>query len=72
MIGFHLIILQMTARLCITIADHIFEDVKNTKPAHRPMSQHIADLLVEALTIKKQRDGVVAMTESNEQNKISK
>lgn len=36
------------------------------------MSQHIADLLVEALTIKKQRDGVVAMTESNEQNKISK
>lgn len=37
------------ARLSISLADEILEQLKETKPSHRPMSQHIADLLVEGL-----------------------
>ena len=37
------------ARLSISLTDEILEQLKETKPSHRPMSQHIADLLVEGL-----------------------
>ena len=37
------------ARLSISLTDKILEQLKETKPSHRPMSQHIADLLVEGL-----------------------
>jgi hypothetical protein len=38
------------ARLSISLADEILEQLKETRPSHRPMSQHIADLLVEGLS----------------------
>jgi hypothetical protein len=37
------------ARLSISLTDEILEQLKETKPSHRPMSQHIADLLLEGL-----------------------
>jgi hypothetical protein len=37
-------------RLTISLTDEIIEDLRATKPSHRPMSQHIADLLVEGLS----------------------
>lgn len=72
MIAWHSVTLHPMARLSISLADEILEQVKKTKPSHRPMSQHIADLLVDALTAKKQKDGFAAIAESGEQNKISK
>lgn len=36
-------------RLTISLTDEIIEDLRATKPSHRPMSQHIADLLVESI-----------------------
>lgn len=41
------------ARLSISLTDEILKQLKETKPPHRPMSQHIADLLVKSLESKK-------------------
>lgn len=41
------------ARLTISLPDKVLDELKNTKPWHRPMSQHIVGLLVDALEIKK-------------------
>jgi hypothetical protein len=45
------------ARLSISLADEILEQLKETKPSHRPMSQHIADLLVEGMNAKQAHFG---------------
>lgn len=41
------------ARLTISLAEEIFEDLKATKPPHRPMSQHVADLIIEGMKLKR-------------------
>ena len=41
-----------TKKLSISLTDEILEQLKETKPSHRPMSQHIADLLVEGMNAK--------------------
>ena len=41
------------ARLTISLAEEIFEDLKTTKPPHRPMSQHVADLIIEGMKLKR-------------------
>ena len=45
------------ARLSISLTDEILEQLKETKPSHRPMSQHIADLLVEGMSAKRAQLG---------------
>jgi hypothetical protein len=44
-------------RLTISLTDEIIEDLRATKPSHRPMSQHIADLLVEGLSARQEQFG---------------
>lgn len=41
------------ARISISLTDEILEQLKETKPSHRPMSQHIADLLVESMSARR-------------------
>ena len=45
------------ARLSISLTDEILGQLKETKPSHRPMSQHIADLLVEGMSAKRAQFG---------------
>lgn len=40
-------------RLTVSLSDKILEDLKNTKPPHRPMSQHVADLIIDGMNLKK-------------------
>jgi hypothetical protein len=40
-------------RLTISLTDEIIEDLRATKPSYRPMSQHIADLLVESMSARR-------------------
>lgn len=40
-------------RLTVSLADEILEDLKNTKPPHRPMSQHVADLIIEGMNLRR-------------------
>lgn len=47
------------ARLTISLPDKVLDELKNTKPWHLPMSQHIVGLLVNALEIKSDGDQAV-------------
>ncbi len=49
------------ARICISLPDEVLQALKDTKPPYRPMSQHIVELAVEALEIKKKKDKVIAV-----------
>jgi hypothetical protein len=44
-------------RLTISLTDEIIEDLRATKPSYRPMSQHVADLLVEGLSARQAQLG---------------
>lgn len=41
------------AKISISLTDEILQQLKNTKPAHRPMSQHIADLILDGMIARK-------------------
>ena len=43
------------ARLSISLSDEIFNQLKGIKPSHRPMSQHIADLVLEAMNARERK-----------------
>ena len=43
----------MASRFSISLSDEVVAQLRNTKPSHRPMSQHIVDLVVEAMISRK-------------------
>jgi hypothetical protein len=58
------------ARLSISLTDEILEQLKETKPSHRPMSQHIADLLVESMNAREGKPNVSKMLQGSTSTRI--
>lgn len=48
------------ARLTISLPDNILDELKSTKPAYRPMSQHVVELLVSAIQTQKEKSELIA------------
>jgi hypothetical protein len=63
----------MAPRFSISLSDEVVAQLRNTKPSHRPMSQHIVDLVVEAMISRKNselrrtaiKDGNAAIVDHN-------
>lgn len=58
------------ARVTISIPDKILEELKATKPSHRPTSQHIVDLVIDGMKFRVQNGGYVQWSPCAQPQKV--